>query len=372
MRIFLSGGAVRDLLLGREATDKDYLVFDAEPDEFLTAFPRAQRVGKSFPVFMLDGSEYVFPRALPLEKDLQLRDLTVNAMLLGPDCELICHEKALDDISNRVLRPASDRSMTDDPLRVIRSARFSAQLPEFTVLPELLDAMRDCAGKGLLDTPPPDRVAREVEKAMNAPRPGNFLRTLAKADCLEPWFNEFAHAASIPAGPPEHHDSDVLEHTCRVMDECAKRWPGNALTVWMALCHDLGKTSTPDEDLPKHIGHEGRGEAAAGKMAMRNRMPNRFLHAGITAAAEHMKAARYLEMRPAKRVDLIMRGRKNACLRELFRLVLVDSGIDLRQRVREDTKAVLGVKLPAELQNLGEESGKRLREMRAAEITRPL
>lgn len=372
MRIFLSGGAVRDLLLGREATDKDYLVFDAEPDEFLDAFPRAQRVGKTFPVFMLDGSEYVFPRALPLKEDLRLRDLTINAMLLGPDGELVCHDKALDDISNRVLRPASDRSMRDDPLRVLRCARFSAQLPEFTVLPELLDAMRACAEDGLLSAPAPDRVAREVEKAMSAPRPGNFLRTLAKADCLVPWFSEFAHAASIPAGPPRHHDSSVLEHTCRVMDECAGRWPGDALTTWMALCHDIGKPSTPPEELPKHIGHEARGATAARELALRNRMPNRFLHAGVTAASQHMKAAGYLEMRPVKQVDLIMLGRKNACLRELFRLVLADSGIDLRERVHEDTKTILNVKLPAELQNLGEESGKRLREMRAAKITRAL
>lgn len=368
MRIYLAGGAVRDLLLGRTATDKDYLVFGAEPDEFMRTFPKARRVGKSFSVFILEGSEFVFPRGKTLESDLLHRDLTINAMLLGPDGELICHKNALQDLQNKVLRPASEESLLEDPLRTIRAARFSATFPDFTVLPELIDAMRETAQHGLLDGLPNDRIAREVIKALGSSRPGNFLRTLAKAGCLSPWFTEFEGADEIPAGPPKHHDSSVLEHTCRIMDACA----GDELTVWMALCHDLGKTVTPKEELPRHIAHEKRGEALAERLALRLKMPNRYVLAGTIASRQHMNAARYGNMKPGSRVTLLEKARKGRCLRELFELAKADHGVDFREMAQNECAAIQSVRLPPEAQNLGEESGKRLHQLRAEKIMREL
>lgn len=368
MRIYLAGGAVRDLLLGRTATDKDYLVFGAEPDEFMKTFPDAQRVGKAFPVFIHHGSEFVFPRADSLENDLLHRDLTINAMLLGPDGELVCHKNALGDLQNKILRPASEESLREDPLRTLRAARFAATFPHFTVLPELLDAMRETAKKKLLDSLAKDRIAREVIKALNAPRPGNFLRTLSDAGCLSPWFVEFEHAADIPAGPAEHHDSSVLEHTCRIMDACA----GNDLTVWMALCHDLGKTLTEPHKLPRHIAHEIRGEKPAQDLAKRIKMPNRFIVAGKLAATLHMNAARYDQMNPGKRVNLLMKAHRGQCLHELFQLAKADHGVDFGDRAKQELDAVLSVQLPERYQNLGEKSGIMLHQLRTEKIMQGL
>ena len=150
MNIYLAGGAVRDLLLGRPLSDRDYLVTKATREEFQRAFPNAQEVGHTFPIFLVDKTEFSFPRSDSLANELRARDLTVNAQLLDENGELICHPNGLDDLKRRILRPASAYSMEEDPLRVFRAARFWSQLPDFTPHEELLEAMRSAACKDLL------------------------------------------------------------------------------------------------------------------------------------------------------------------------------------------------------------------------------
>ncbi|MEZ7195542.1 tRNA nucleotidyltransferase [Pseudodesulfovibrio karagichevae] len=361
MKVYLAGGAVRDLLLGRPLHDRDYLVMESTREEFRRAFPGAREVGRTFPVFLVDGLEFSFPRAGSLDEELESRDLTVNAQLLDQDGELICHPQGFDDLAARILRPASAHSMTDDPLRVLRAARFAAQLPDFTAHAQLIQAMREVGASGRLEGISADRVVPELRKALESPRPGNFLRVLAEADCLLPWFPEFEAARSIPAGPPPYHDSDVLTHTCRVMDDLA----GDPVAVWMGLAHDLGKTLTPRERLPRHYGHDLAGAPLAEAAALRLRMPNEYKTAGVKAARWHMTAARYGHLRPGTRVDLLMDLHLSGTLAPLFKLVLADHGEDHFEQARKELAAILPVRLAPEDMNHGAESGEKLRMLRA-------
>lgn len=368
MRILLVGGAVRNTLLGLPVRDRDYLVLDATVEQFLAAHPSAKPVGKTFPVFILDHQEYSFPRAATLEQDLALRDFTINALAMDEDGRLFCHPTALQDLQARVLRPASPASLPDDPLRAIRAARFAAQMPGFSAHPELLDAMRSLAASGALDSPFAERVGQEVQKATAGDRPGEFLRVLDRGGCLSPWLAELEDASHIPAGPPKYHDASVLEHTARVMDKLA----GDPMSVWMALCHDLGKVSTPKDMLPRHIGHDLRGEVAAQTLGERLRLPTRLIRAGADAARWHMIAGNYPELRESTRVDLLMRLKSRGVLREMFRLEMADKNRDHSGLVQEDLAAILSVRLPPEDCGLGQLSAEKLRNLRIkALIYRP-
>jgi len=366
MQIYLAGGAVRDLLIGRTIHDRDYLVMDATRDEFMKTFPAATEVGLAFPVFILDRTEFSFPRATTLSKELKSRDLTVNAQLLNKDGELICHPKGLEDLHDKILRPASEQAFHIDPLRVFRAARFWAQLPDFTPHTELKNSMRSVAHEGLLASLAPDRIGQEVCKMLSAPAPGNFLRLLAETDCLSPWFEEFRNASTIPAGPSPYHDTHVLEHICRTMDSLA----GDMTAVWMGLCHDLGKTLTLKEKLPKHHGHDHAGIPLAETLANRIRLSNRLKTAGMKAAQWHMTAARYDELRSGTQVDLLMDTHLSGVLAPLFELVRVDHDNDFRSRARRNLTTILGVKLKPEDRNLGAKSGEKLRYLRAQILAR--
>ncbi|OIQ48924.1 Multifunctional CCA protein [Pseudodesulfovibrio hydrargyri] len=361
MKVYLAGGAVRDLLLGRPLHDRDYLVMGATREEFRRAFPAAREVGRTFPVFLVDGLEFSFPRADSLDEELKARDLTVNAQLLDEDGELVCHPQGLNDLAARILRPASDHSLTDDPLRVLRAARFAAQLPDFTAHAELITAMRAVGASGGLASLSADRVVPELRKVLESPKPGNFLRLLAESGCLLPWFPEFETGRSVPAGPAPYHHSDMLTHTCRVMDDLA----GDPVAVWMGLAHDLGKTLTPRERWPRHYGHDLAGVPLAETAALRLRMPNEYKTAGMKAARWHMTAARYGHLRPGTRVDLLMDLHLSGTLVPLFKLVLADHGEDHLERARTELAAILPVRLAPKDMNHGAESGEKLRMLRA-------
>ena len=361
MEIYLAGGAVRDLLLGRTIADRDYLVTNTTREAFQQEFPTARKVGHAFPIFLLEGLEFSFPRREPLTEELRSRDLTVNALLLDSHGDLICHPQGLDDLHRKILRPASRQSFFEDPLRIFRAARFWAVLPDFTPHEELIDVMRATARQGLLDGITADRVGMETCKALAAKAPGNFLRLLAEAECLPPWFGEFDAAQTFPAGPLPYHDTNVLEHTCRVMDSLQ----GNPLAVWAALCHDIGKTRTPPDKLPAHHGHDVTGMELAETLAKRIRLPNTHVAAGVNGSRWHMVAARYDTLRPGTKVDLLMHLHTSQTLDIVFALVRADQDKDFLRRARTDLRTILKVRLPREDRNLDAESGRRLRTLRA-------
>lgn len=358
------------MLLGRSVRDRDFLVLEAAPEEFKARHPRAKLVGKSFPVFLLDRSEYAWPRGGGLEEDLRLRDLTINALALGASPEvaglLTFHPKALLDLQHGVLRPASETSLADDPIRVFRAARFAAELPDFSPHPDLSAAMRGAAG--LLRDQFAERVCAETRKALAAPKPSRFLDLLLRTGCLSPWFAEFDGADDVPAGPPRYHDKSVIGHTMDVMDRLAQY--RDPLLVWMGLCHDLGKTQTPEEEWPSHHGHDKAGVPLAAALGRRLGLPNRYVKAGEFSAALHMKAGRYDELRPGSRVDLLTQLHKHGLTEELFHVVAADHGRDYLEKMRRDLAVLLAVRLPRSERGLGAASGGKLRLLRCEALSK--
>ncbi|WP_432736268.1 polynucleotide adenylyltransferase [Maridesulfovibrio sp. FT414] len=370
LKIMLVGGAVRDMLLGLKPNDRDYLIASGSAEDFLSEFPEARPVGKSYEIFFMKGLEFSMPRMTgrsvdeTIDLDLQARDFTVNSFALDEEGNLYAHPDGLKDLYAKRLRPCFGRTFSEDPLRVFRAAVFMARFPDFTPHDDLLEGMKEAAHKGWLTTIAPDRVGVELRKGLSAQRPGNFLRMLMETDCLDHWFAEFKNADSIPAGPPQYHDKSVAGHIAEIMDRVA----GDSLTCWMAMCHDLGKLLTPEHKLPSHHSHDKAGSIPARNLGERLFLPTRFIRAGETAAILHMKAGNYNELRPGTKVDLLMKLHICGLLENMRELCRADRGEDVLQDASKDLAEILKVSLPAKDRNLGEKSGEILRSLRASRL----
>ncbi len=372
MKCCVAGGAVRDLILGRPVHDVD-LLFDGSEADFIQANPQARKVRDTpCPIYLLDGREWTPVQGGSLKADMLRRDFTCNALALDEGGRLYAHPDTFADLRAGVIRPASPTALVDDPVRVFRAARFAAVLPEFSLHPECLTAMRD-ASVAIAATAA-EQVGRETVKACAAEKPGNFLRTLEQTGRLVPWFAELAGAGEIPAGPPRFHDSSVLEHTARVMDAVALLCRDDPeeiriAAVWAAFCHDLGKVATPPDLLPHHYGHELRGTDAARDLADRLRLSRRLRDVGAKAARLHMKAGIYPSLRVGTRVDLLMELHHADLMRPVFLLARADSGNPtLPETAQADLERILPVSLPSEWRDRGEASGRHLRELRCAAL----
>lgn len=365
MDIYLVGGAVRDQLRGLTPSDLDYVVINGDESALRRQVPGLIRVGQGIPVFLRGTEQYTISEYPNIEADLESRDLTINAMARDKRGKLTPHPLALPDLHEKILRPVAAANFLTDPLRAVRAARFAAVLPDFTVHDDLLSAMR-AVPPHALGAMAAERVGQELLKACAAARPGNFLRLLSRGQCLRPWFEELAEADSLPAGPPTWHDSSVLEHTARIMDRCA----GDATAVWMAFCHDLGKTATPRAELPHHHGHEKRGESLAETLALRLRLPGRLRTAGRWAARRHMNGARYAELRNSTLARMLLGLDKAGLTEPFFRMVEADSGEKLLDRARHDLDLLMAVSLPEKHRNLGPKSAEILLQLRCEALAR--
>ncbi|MCB9494428.1 MAG: HD domain-containing protein [Desulfobacteraceae bacterium] len=367
MKIYEVGGKIRDHLLGIKNYDSDYIVFDSDEKELFEKFPDLKKVGKIRPVYISNGNEYTISEHESIEKDLESRDLTINSVARSEKNEIICHPKALKDIQEKILRPVSIENFLDDPLRVFRAARFSAVFPDFKVSEELIDAMKITAQKGLTKHISPERVGNELRKAFSAKSPENFIRLLNHTGNLNPWFEEFENADKIPAGPEKFHGKNtVFEHT----ENCMKKVYGSSLLVWMAFCHDLGKTKTPEDMLPSHHGHEKTGAKLAEKLGKRLRLPSRFIKAGIASAKYHMKTGIYNELKPSTRVKLLTELYSKGFFREVFIITKADKGKNYLGLAEQDLEKILNIKLPEEKKGLDKKSGDILFQMRCEAISR--
>lgn len=357
MELYLVGGAVRDLLLGRAPAELDY-AFDGEMIDFLRAHPQAAKVGKSVHVCLWRGRECMPLRGPNLEADLLARDLTVNALALDARGILHAHPQALADLRARLLRPASATAFSDDPARIFRLARFAAQWPDWQLDDQAYVQMRALPRERLLQIPP-ERIGRELRKALAAPAPERFLEALATGETLVPWFAELEAARHIPAGPAPWHKNSVFGHSLRLMKQTA----GDELAVWMALCHDLGKIATDQQLLPHHYGHEQQGVPLALALARRLRMPALFAKAGALAAAEHMKAGIFQRLRPGTRRDLLWRVHRTGLSKAFWQLVDADSQSAVSAEAARQLRAILSIRLPEADRNKGPLSAQKLRDL---------
>jgi len=312
---YLVGGAVRDLFLGKTPKDRDYVVINATPDDMLARGFLV--VGADFPVFLHAETkhEYALARTerksgrgyqgfvvstngVTLEEDLSQRDLTMNAMAMTPDGAIIDPFNGRRDLQDGVLRHVGP-AFAEDPLRVLRVARFAAQTG-FTVAPETAELGRSLARSGELDTLTPERVAGELTKALGGAKPSRFFETLDEMDALQRLFPEVA-ALKGQTQPVQHHaEGDAYVHTLLVVDAAAP----DPLTRFCALAHDLGKGLTPKDLLPKHHGHEAAGAPIAKALAERLKLPNRYGELAAKSARWHAHVHRADELTPQSFVRL--------------------------------------------------------------------
>ncbi|QGT78666.1 multifunctional CCA addition/repair protein [Guyparkeria halophila] len=323
LECYIVGGAVRDRLLGREVVDRDWVVVGATPEAMLERGFR--QVGADFPVFLHPetSEEYALARTerkqgrgyhgfvvhaapeVTLEDDLARRDLTINAMAMREDGELVDPFGGQADLEARRLRHVGP-AFVEDPLRVLRVARFAAQLGAhgFEVDGATAALMREMSHSGELADLVPERVWAETVKALGAERPSRYFAVLHEVDALGATFPEVEALFGVPQPEEYHPEVDTGIHTLLVLDAAAGLSDSVAVR-FAAVCHDLGKALTPREEWPSHIGHERRGIKPTRALCERLRTSKAVRELAVTVTAQHGRIHRALEMRDATLVDLL-------------------------------------------------------------------
>jgi tRNA nucleotidyltransferase (CCA-adding enzyme) len=303
MQVFEVGGAVRDALLGRPVNDRDWVAVGATPQQLIEAgyLP----VGRDFPVFLhpetreevaLARTErktapgyhgFAFHAApdVTLEQDLARRDLTINAIARSADGSLIDPHGGRRDLEARLLRHVSP-AFAEDPVRILRVARFAARFADFEVAPETMALMRDMVAAGEADALVPERVWQELSRGLMETRPARLFDVLRACGALVRLMPEVDRLWGVPQRADHHPEVDTGVHLMMVLDMSARlRAP---LTVrYACLCHDLGKGTTPADALPRHTGHEGRSVTMLRAMSERLRVPTDCRELAEVVAREH-------------------------------------------------------------------------------------
>lgn len=326
MQTYLVGGAVRDALLGLPPGDRDWVVVGETQASMEAAGFRA--VGADFPVFLHpdSGEEYALARterksgrghrgfvvdadpSVTLEQDLQRRDFTINAIAQSADGTLVDPYGGQRDLQHRVLRHVGP-AFAEDPLRVLRAGRFMARLAPlgFTVAPHTLALMRAMVAAGELAELVPERVWKELRRALASAAPSAFLRTLHDAGALAAVLPEVDALYGVPQRAEYHPEVDTGVHVELVCDMAARLAPGDDLVGFAALTHDLGKALTPAHVLPRHIGHESAGLPPLRALCERLRVPANHRQLAEAACREHLNVHRFDELRASTVEALIAR-----------------------------------------------------------------
>jgi tRNA nucleotidyltransferase (CCA-adding enzyme) len=323
MQAYVVGGAVRDELLGLPVQDRDWVVVGATPEQMVAQGFRP--VGKDFPVFLHPETqeEYALARterktapgyhgfvfhtepSVKLEDDLIRRDLTVNAMARAEDGTIVDPYGGLQDLRDRVFRHVSE-AFVEDPVRILRLARFAARFPDFTVADTTLALMRKMVEDGEVDALVPERVWQELSRGLMEQKPSRMLAVLRDCGALARILPELDALWGVPQPPLHHPEVDTGVHMMLVIDYAAER--GLELPVrFAALMHDLGKGVTPSETWPKHHGHEGMGPRLITALSKRLRVPTDCRDLAVMTAREHGNVSRALELRPNTIVTLFER-----------------------------------------------------------------
>ena len=350
MRAYVVGGAVRDELLGLPVQDHDWVVVGATPEQMLAQGFRP--VGKDFPVFLHPETqeEYALARTerktapgyhgfvfhtspdVKLEDDLVRRDLTINAMARAEDGTIVDPYGGQQDLQNRIFRHVSD-AFAEDPVRILRLARFAARFPEFRVAESTNALMRRMVEEGEVDALVPERVWQELSRGLMEQKPSRMFDVLRDCGALARILPELDALWGVPQPPLHHPEVDTGVHLMLVIDYAAER--GLELPVrFAALMHDLGKGRTPEEHWPKHHGHEGMGPRLIADLCKRLRVPTDCRDLAVMTAREHGNVSRALELRPNTIVTLLERCdafRKP----ERFAQMLLASECDARGRGHE-------------------------------------
>jgi tRNA nucleotidyltransferase (CCA-adding enzyme) len=352
-QVYLVGGAVRDELMGRAVSDRDFVVVGATTGDMQAMGYR--QVGADFPVFLhpVTGEEYALARKefkngvgyhgfevdasadVTLEEDLARRDLTVNAMARTEDGTLVDPYGGKKDLEDKVFRHVGP-NFSEDPVRVLRVARFMARHAHegWTVAPETQDLMTKMCQSGELESLTPERVWKELSRALCEPTPSAFVKTLKACEGLAAILPEVDALFGVPQPKVHHPEIDTGIHTMLVMDQSAHL--SNRLEVrFGAMVHDLGKGLTPLEMLPRHIGHEKAGIPLVEALCERLKAPTSVLRAGRTASDLHLKVHQAMAMTPKNITEFMtaLRVKTNPALLEDLLLI---SEADARGRTGKE------------------------------------
>lgn len=317
MKIYMVGGAVRDGIANRPADDQDYVVVGATPEEMIES--GFTQVGKDFPVFInkmrpgeftlarrweQDGT-FSFPPDVTLEEDLSNRDISINTMAVDPDTgEIIDVFDGESDMEMKVLRAINNEVFVQDPLRVLRIARFAARWPDFIIHRDTMTLMRYCVDSGGLDAVTPERVWKELSRGLLAKKPSRMLQTLRKCGALKVLIPELDVLWGVPQPVTHHPEVDTGIHMEMVVDYAASK--GYPIEVcWAALMHDLGKGITPKDEWPAHHGHEGLGMKLVENVSARLRVPSACRKVAMMATREHGNVSSALSLKVSTIVKLL-------------------------------------------------------------------
>jgi len=315
MQVYLVGGAVRDRLLGREVSERDWVVVGATPGELERAgfIP----VGRDFPVFLhpktkeehalarlerkvapgYRGFTTEFSPDVKLEDDLRRRDLTINAMAQDSAGNIVDPYGGQRDLEARLLRHVSE-AFAEDPVRILRVARFAARYAPlgFQIADETLALMRQMVADGEANALVAERVWTETEKALGEPCPDVFISVLRDCGALKVVYPEIDALFGVPQPEKWHPEIDTGIHQLMALREAVKLGGGVAVR-FAVLMHDLGKGVTPADKLPSHHGHEDAGVALVEQLAARLRVPNHLRELAVMTARYHTHVHRASELR---------------------------------------------------------------------------
>ncbi len=303
MKTYLVGGAVRDALMGLAGSDRDWVVVGGTPEALVAQ--GYQPVGRDFPVFLHPDTheEYALARTerktargyhgfavhaapdVTLEEDLARRDLTINAIAQDEHGQRTDPYGGERDIAAKVLRHVTE-AFREDPVRILRLARFAARFPDFTVASETMTLMREMVAEGEVDALVSERVWQELSRGLMGAQPSRMLQVLRECGALQRLLPEVDKLYGVPQRAEYHPEIDTGIHLEMVLDASARI---NApLEVRFAcLCHDLGKGTTPADVLPRHIGHEQRSEKLTRALCTRWRVPVECKELAELVAREH-------------------------------------------------------------------------------------
>ena len=316
MKIYLVGGAVRDSLLNLPGSDRDWVVVGATIEEMLALGYKP--VGKDFPVFLhpKTGEEYALARTerksgkgykgftvyaapdVTLEEDLQRRDLTINAIAMDDQQQLVDPWGGQRDLELKRLRHVSP-AFSEDPLRVLRVARFAARFAAqgFVVAPETQQLMCTMVDEGELEHLIAERVWREMESALGESHARVFIEVLRSCGALRVLLPELDRLFGVPQPPQWHPEIDTGVHTLMVLDQACRLSDDNTVR-FAALMHDLGKGTTPVAEWPRHIGHETRGAKLIDSVCKRLRVPSAYAELASLVSRFHTHCHQALALRP--------------------------------------------------------------------------
>ena len=327
MKKYLVGGAVRDMILGKEPHDKDYVVVGSTPEEIVSL--GYKQVGKDFPVFLDEaGNEYALARTerksgskhtdfefdfnpeITLEQYLFRRDFTVNSIAYNEETkEFVDPYNGMEDIKNKILRVTNPKAFKDDPLRVLRMARFHAQL-DFSIEESTLQLAKEMIAEGCLKNLTSERIFNEIEKAASTVKFADFIHVLHEIDGLKDILPEIEKLYEVPENPKYHVEKNSGEHTERVInslneDNIRKNKPADIRLNLAALFHDVGKSVTPKEDYPHHKGHDILGIDLVKNISKRLKIPNEYRDFCIYTCKNHDRFRYANDMKLSKLYDFV-------------------------------------------------------------------